>query len=83
MHKDQALVLVNYGKATGREILDLAGKIQRSVKEKFGVDLEREVNVGLRTYRNAQDEFRYRVNREVLNLIIFIYLILIDMKAII
>jgi UDP-N-acetylmuramate dehydrogenase len=43
--KEQALVLVNYGKATGREILDLAGRIQRSVKEKFGVVLEREVNV--------------------------------------
>jgi len=45
VHKDQALVLVNYGKATGREILDLAIQIQHSVKEKFGVDLEREVNV--------------------------------------
>jgi UDP-N-acetylmuramate dehydrogenase len=39
------LVLVNYGKATGIEILDLAARIQRSVKEKFGVLLEREVNV--------------------------------------
>ncbi len=45
VHKDQALVLVNYGKATGMEILDLAARIQKSVKEKFGVDLEREVNV--------------------------------------
>lgn len=45
VHKDQALVLVNYGKATGMDILMLAGKIQRSVMEKFGVTLEREVNV--------------------------------------
>jgi len=45
VNKDQALVLVNYGKATGMDILDLAAKIQRSVKEKFGVNLDREVNV--------------------------------------
>jgi UDP-N-acetylmuramate dehydrogenase len=45
VHKDQALVLVNYGKASGRDILDLAMEIQRSVQEKFGVDIEREVNV--------------------------------------
>jgi UDP-N-acetylmuramate dehydrogenase len=44
-HKDQALVLVNYGNATGKEIFDLASEIQRSVKDKFGVEIEKEVNV--------------------------------------
>ncbi len=44
-HKNQALVLVNYGNANGREIWDLAMKIQESVKEKFGVLIEPEVNV--------------------------------------
>ena len=44
-HKDQALVLVNYGGATGQEIISLAKEIQFSVKEKFGVDINPEVNV--------------------------------------
>jgi UDP-N-acetylmuramate dehydrogenase len=44
-HKDQALVLVNYGDATGNEISSLATQIQQSVKEKFGVDIIPEVNV--------------------------------------
>ncbi len=44
-HKDQALVLVNYGNASGSEILDLALKIQESVIEKFGVRIEPEVNI--------------------------------------
>jgi UDP-N-acetylmuramate dehydrogenase len=44
-HKDQALVLVNYGNATGNEIWKLAMQIQESVFEKFGVTIIPEVNV--------------------------------------
>jgi UDP-N-acetylmuramate dehydrogenase len=44
-HEKQALVLVNYGAAAGDEILRLAQKIQDSIKQKFGVDLEMEVNL--------------------------------------
>jgi UDP-N-acetylmuramate dehydrogenase len=45
VHKHQALVLVNYGGGEGKKIWDLAMKIQSSVKEKFNVTLQPEVNV--------------------------------------
>lgn len=44
-HAKQALVLVNYGGATGSEVWQLAQDIQQSVKEKFGIEISPEVNV--------------------------------------
>jgi UDP-N-acetylmuramate dehydrogenase len=45
IHKNQALVLVNYGNATGQEILAVSKNIQQTVFEKFGIHIEAEVNI--------------------------------------
>ncbi|KAA5548173.1 UDP-N-acetylmuramate dehydrogenase [Adhaeribacter rhizoryzae] len=45
VHKDQALVLVNYGGAEGNQIRALAYEIIESVKQKFNITLHPEVNI--------------------------------------
>jgi UDP-N-acetylmuramate dehydrogenase len=45
VHKNQALVLVNYGNATGQEILAVSKNIQDTVYSTFGIHIEAEVNV--------------------------------------
>lgn len=45
IHKNQALVLVNYGNATGQEILAVAKDIQNTILEKYSIQIEAEVNV--------------------------------------
>lgn len=45
VHARQALVLVNYGNATGQDILNLSKLVQKTVLDKFGIAIEAEVNV--------------------------------------
>lgn len=45
VHKNQALVLVNYGTASGQDILQLATKIQNAVLKRFEIEITPEVNI--------------------------------------
>ncbi len=45
IHKNQALVLVNYGNATGQEILNVSKNIQETIFQIFGIHIEAEVNI--------------------------------------
>jgi len=45
IHKQQALVLVNYKNASGKDILNLASKIQKIIFEKYKIQIDPEVNI--------------------------------------
>ncbi len=45
IHRNQALVIVNYGNATGQEIYEVSKIVQKTVFEKFGIEIEAEVNI--------------------------------------
>lgn len=45
MHERQALVLVNYGKASGPQLMEVARLVQHTVYQQFGIHLEQEVNL--------------------------------------
>lgn len=45
VHKNQALVLVNYGKASGKDIINLAQKIQNIIAKRYGINIKPEVNI--------------------------------------
>ncbi|WP_149304766.1 UDP-N-acetylmuramate dehydrogenase [Pareuzebyella sediminis] len=45
VHKNQALVLVNYGHATGKDIINMAERVVEQVRQKFGITISPEVNI--------------------------------------
>ena len=45
VHERQALVLVNHGGATGGEVIAFARTVQAKVREKFGIEIDTEVNI--------------------------------------
>ena len=45
VHKNQALVLVNYGNASGKEIIELAQTIQKKIWDNFQIEIVPEVNI--------------------------------------
>lgn len=45
IHERQALVLVNRGGATGAEVIAFARRVQQRVAERFGVEIDTEVNI--------------------------------------
>ncbi len=45
VHEQQALVLVNHGGATGGEVIAFAHEVQKRVREKFGIEIDTEVNI--------------------------------------
>ena len=44
VHKNQALVLVNYNNASGQDIINLSELVQEVILEKYGISIEAEVN---------------------------------------